>query len=142
MSKNTFTQNLYIAAIALVVIVCPAVKLFGGNGIAFSEGQRTGKVYKISNKGILWKTWEGQLSLQLVTADGNGRMVNEVFDFSCSDPAVVDQIKAAAMSGEQVTLSYIQYLFRSWREGSTGYDVVRVDRGESPLSQLSTVTSQ
>ncbi|MCS7017971.1 MAG: hypothetical protein RMJ87_01890 [Cytophagales bacterium] len=34
---------------------------------SYSEGYRVGKVMKISRKGVLFKTWEGQLNVEGIT---------------------------------------------------------------------------
>lgn len=98
----------------------------GGLNIPFSEGQRTGIVYKLSKKGLIHKTWEGQMSLQMMTRNSEGQLVNEVFRFSVSDDAVAHQINAAAVRNEPLTLHYTQYFLRGWDKGGTGYDVTGV----------------
>jgi hypothetical protein len=63
----------------------------------FSEGYRSGTVLKVSHKGKLFKTWEGQLQLD--------QMGNKIWDFSVyDDSAILEQLKNASIDGHRVTL--------------------------------------
>jgi hypothetical protein len=75
----------------------------------YSEGERSGTVYKLSHKGLIFKSYEGEMNLGGMAADANGSMVANTFQFSVRDPAVVAKINEAATSGKRVTLSYTQY---------------------------------
>ena len=69
---------------------------------SYSEGERAGFLQKISKKGWVCKTWEGELSL--VAMPG---AAPEKFLFTVRDEAVAAQINAAA--GKRVTLAYEQH---------------------------------
>lgn len=125
----TLVEAITILTIVLVlalVLGVPSCKALGGANIEYSEGSRTGVVYKISKKGLIWDTWEGELSLQLTARDSEGQLVNEKFKFSVSDPEVAKQVVAASESGEAVTLKYKQYILRGYRYGGRSYDVTGV----------------
>lgn len=68
----------------------------------YSSGDRIGYVQKLSNKGWLCKTWEGELVL--VTMPGTQA---EKFYFTVRDPAVIPKINA--LSGERVRLQYKEH---------------------------------
>jgi len=70
---------------------------------SYSEGERAGYVQKLSNKGWLCKTWEGELAL--VTMPGT---VAEKFLFSVRDDAVADQINKSL--GKRVSLNYEEHV--------------------------------
>jgi len=70
----------------------------------YAEGERTGYVQKLSKKGWLCKTWEGEIVL--VTMPG---AIPEKFEFTVRDEAVVDRINANA--GKRVVLHYEQHKF-------------------------------
>jgi hypothetical protein len=70
----------------------------------YSEGERAGYVQKLSKKGWLCKTWEGEIAM--VTMPG---AIPEKFEFSVPDEAVADQINA--LSGRRVVLHYEQHKF-------------------------------
>ena len=71
---------------------------------SYAEGERTGYVQKLSKKGWLCKTWEGEIVM--VTMPG---AIPEKFEFTVRDGSVVDRINAQA--GKRVVLHYEQHKF-------------------------------
>jgi hypothetical protein len=71
---------------------------------SYSEGERTGYVQKLSKKGWLCKTWEGEIVM--VTMPG---AIPEKFEFTVHDESVVDRLNA--MAGRRVVLHYQQHKF-------------------------------
>lgn len=114
---------------ALIVWPLALLLLYGSlgcQGFNFSDGERTGTVYKISHKGFLNLTWEGQLSLGQMVPDAKGMLAADVWPFSVSNETVAHQVEAAARSGKRVTLKYHQRRYRSHYYGETEYDVYEV----------------
>jgi hypothetical protein len=70
---------------------------------SYSEGERAGYVQKLSKKGWICKTWEGELAL--VTMPGT---VGEKFYFTVRSDAVADQINRSI--GRRVALSYEEHV--------------------------------
>ncbi|MDD4911673.1 MAG: hypothetical protein PHP57_05210 [Sideroxydans sp.] len=68
----------------------------------YSEGERAGFMQKLSKKGWLCKTWEGELSL--VALPG---AAPEKFLFTVRDDAVAAKINA--LVGQRVALSYAEH---------------------------------
>lgn len=68
----------------------------------YSEGERAGFMQKLSHKGWLCKTWEGELSL--VALPG---AAPEKFDFSVRDDSIAQQINAVV--GQRIALTYEQH---------------------------------
>ena len=71
---------------------------------SYSDGERAGYVQKLSRKGWVCKTWEGEIAM--VTMPG---AIPEKFEFSVRDDAVAQRINALA--GKRVVLDYKQYKF-------------------------------
>ena len=71
---------------------------------SYSDGERAGYVQKLSRKGWLCKTWEGEIAM--VTMPG---AIPEKFEFSVRDEAVAQKINQLA--GKRVVLNYKQYKF-------------------------------
>ena len=71
---------------------------------SYSEGDRAGYVQKLSRKGWLCKTWEGEIAM--VTMPG---AIAEKFNFTVRDDAVAAQVNALA--GKRVVLFYQQHKF-------------------------------
>lgn len=68
----------------------------------YSSGERIGYVQKLSHKGWVCKTWEGELVL--VTVPGTQA---EKFYFTVRDPAVITKVNQLA--GERVRLLYKEH---------------------------------
>ena len=68
----------------------------------YSDGERAGYVQKLSRKGWLCKTWEGEMAM--VTMPGT---VAEKFHFTVPDDAVAGRINASV--GKRVALHYEQH---------------------------------
>ena len=90
----------------MLVVVLP-VCVFAAWGwitlhFSYSRGERAGYVQKISQKGWVCKTWEGELAMS--TFPGTAP---QLFTFSVRDDAVARKIQDAA--GQRVALSYEQH---------------------------------
>ena len=70
---------------------------------SYSAGERAGFMQKLSTKGFVCKTWEGEL--QLVAMPGS---TPEKFYFSVRDDAVAARINATM--GKHVALTYQQHI--------------------------------
>ncbi len=93
------------AVLFLVVLPLAAFALWVTIALSYSysSGERSGYVQKLSKKGWVCKTQEGELALV------NGPNVNpEIFRFTVRDDAVAAQISNFA--GKQVKLSYDQHV--------------------------------
>jgi hypothetical protein len=93
------------AVLFLVVLPLAAFALWVTIALSFSysSGERAGFVQKLSNKGWVCKTWEGELAL------ANGpNVMPEMFRFTVRDDKVADQINASL--GKQVKLTYEQHV--------------------------------
>ena len=87
---------------------------------SYSSGERAGFLQKVSHKGWICKTWEGELSL--VAMPG---AAPEKFLFTVRDEAVAQKVSAAA--GKRVTLNYEQHKgLPTTCFGDTDYFVVGV----------------
>lgn len=83
-------------------------------GECYSDGIRVGDVQKFSNKGLIVKSWEGELVMEGTKIRGaNGAMSGgNVWKFSVQDPAVAKVIESAGMNGRSVALKYCQVIFK------------------------------
>jgi len=93
--------------VSLMLIVAFVIVIFSGYvwvtlHWSFSKGDRVGYVQKISQKGWVIKTWEGELQMMPVPG-----AVPEKFMFSVRDDAVAEKINSVV--GKKVSLSYEQH---------------------------------
>ena len=92
--------------VTLIVVLLVAAGLAGFTWVtlhwSYSDGERAGYVQKLSHKGWLCKTWEGEMAM--VTMPGT---VAEKFYFSVPSAAVAAQINASV--GKRMALHYEQH---------------------------------
>jgi hypothetical protein len=90
--------------LALVTIVVAVFAAYTWVALTwnYSEGERAGFMQKLSKKGWLCKTWEGELSL--VALPG---AAPEKFLFTVRDDAVADKINK--LVGQRVSLVYAEH---------------------------------
>jgi hypothetical protein len=116
-----------IAALAIVAVLAlyiPLVLYWN-----YSTGERAGWVQKLSKKGWLCKTWEGELAM--VTLPG---VIPEKFSFTVKDDEIAQQINR--LMGRRVTLYYEEKVgIPTTCFGETRYWVRRVQAVEEiPLA--------
>jgi len=137
-SKSTNKKGHFIRNLLIILLILAAGSFtFLYFGI-YDEGVRAGNVVRISKKGVVFKTYEGQLNLQSFGALKGTTPFAETFDFSVekSKPEVVRELEAVALSGERVNLHYIKrYSTFPWR-GGTKYFITSVEReGERQFTE-------
>jgi hypothetical protein len=103
---------------------------FNGVGRGYSEGFRVGVIQKASSKGMLCKSFEGELILKsfgsrVSQQNLTNATISNVWEFSASDPVVIEKIKAAASTGRSVNLEYTQYWIRPYCS-YTDYEITGV----------------
>jgi hypothetical protein len=114
-----------IAAFALVVAIGVFVFLNVAN---YSTGYRSGVPIKISKKGVLFKTWEGQLNVGGMTTTADGTIPTQ-WDFTVKNGAdsVLTKIDNAILYGKRVKLLYDEKYARFFWLGDTKYFVYDVE---------------
>lgn len=93
----------------------------------YSEGYRTGTVMKLSKKGAIFKTWEGQLNVGGLQDGGDDGMSTTVWDFSVREENVISDIEAAVDNGKRVKLRYHEKFYKLDIFGDTKYFVYAVE---------------
>jgi hypothetical protein len=92
--------------LVLIFLVFPAAVLATYTWVtlhyAFSTGQRSGYIQKISKRGWICKTWEGELAMTTIPGTAP-----QIFRFSVRDEATARRIELAA--GQRVALTYDQH---------------------------------
>jgi hypothetical protein len=96
---------------------------------SYSEGERAGYLQKLSRKGWVCKTWEGEILLSSMPG-----AIPERFAFTVRDENVVKQLQAAM--GQRVQLTYSQHVgLPTSCFGETGYFVEKaVIGGSNPVA--------
>lgn len=86
----------------LVPVVIAALWVWIALGYTYASGERAGYIQKISKKGWLCKTWEGELAM----ANLPGTMP-QIFTFTVRNDSIAHVIEQNA--GKQVSLTYQQH---------------------------------
>ena len=90
---------------------------------SYSEGERVGVLQKLSRKGWVCKTYEGELALYVVSG-----MAPQIWTFTVRDPTVAARLNTVL--GERIRLHYAEHRgLPSSCFGDTPYFVDSVDRG-------------
>ncbi|WP_299013901.1 6-phosphogluconate dehydrogenase [uncultured Polaribacter sp.] len=92
--------------------------------ITYSNGVRSGELIKISRKGVLVKTWEGEISQGISGA--------QIFTFSVEDKNTEVIQKLKKYQGRYVKLSYKERYKTFFWLGDTKYFITEVSQEESP----------
>lgn len=119
-------------AVLIMIILAAAVLSFAYWG-TYEKGVMAGKVLRITEKGILFKTHEGKITLESFGALKGVSPIAETFDFSvASDQTeVIEQLSKVALSGERVNLYFVKRYMRFFWRGDTKYFITRVERTEN-----------
>lgn len=97
----------------------------------YSEGTRTGYVTKISKRGYVFKTFEGELNTGFFTGAATAnRPADNVWYFSVNNKGVADQIQKASETGHKVTLFYHQKYKKIFLRGDTDYLVYKIEESK------------
>jgi len=96
----------------------------------YEDGVMAGKILRVSEKGVMFKTYEGKINLETFGALRGASPIAESFDFSVErgDENLVKELETVSLSGERVNLYFVKrYIAFPWR-GDTKYFATRVER--------------
>ncbi len=96
--------KIILAALALVVLIVGGFAIYTWSALhlSYSKGERSGFVQKLSKKGWVCKTWEGEMAM--VSMPGTAP---EIFLFSVRDDVVADKLNQTM--GKRVAIHYEQH---------------------------------
>ena len=112
--------------IIIGIIVVSAVFYFAFlYNATYSEGVRSGELIKFSRKGLIFKTYEGELSQGISGA--------QIFHFSVMDNQEKVIVDLKEMQGHYLKLTYVErYRTFPWW-GDTKYFITEVKQEDSPF---------
>ena len=111
-----------LAIIISILIAITVVYFLFIYYVTYSEGYRAGELVKFSHKGVMFKTWEGEISQGVSEA--------QIFSFSVEDneKEVIKDLQD--FQGQSVKLMYKErFATFSWL-GDTKYFVTKVEKTE------------
>lgn len=123
-TKSIFKKTLLVL---LILGIATFSFLYWGT---YETGVMAGKVLRITEKGLVFKTYEGKLNLETFGALKGASPIAESFDFSVEgkEDGVIKTLQDVALSGERVNLHFKKrFMAFPWR-GETKYFVTQVER--------------
>lgn len=116
--KKLFVYTVLFLSLAIIGFISFAYY------VPYSEGVRSGELIKISNKGYLVKTWEGEISQGISGA--------QIFSFSVEgkNQEIINQLKE--YQGNYVKVDYIERYRTFFWWGDTRYFITKVEKENSP----------
>ncbi|MCS6935719.1 MAG: hypothetical protein NZM35_11325 [Chitinophagales bacterium] len=108
-----------VTGVAITLLVC---------NYTYSEGTRAGVLTKLSKRGYILKTYEGELNMGGMGNIPNTAPANQIWYFSVKDAAMADTLRQ--YEGQRVVLSYEEKIKAMPWQGETNYFVVGVRKVE------------
>ncbi|MFN7115680.1 MAG: hypothetical protein ACK4TA_02715 [Saprospiraceae bacterium] len=118
------TKRILLILLAVGVVILAGYMWFN-YAWAYSEGTRSGTLIKVSRKGYIFKTYEGQLNLGGFQSNPEGGVASNIWEFSVTDDAVYEKLQRS--EGKQIVLHYKQYRKSLPWQGDTSYFVEGVE---------------
>ena len=112
--------GILISVILIVTVIYFSFIYFA----TFSEGIRSGELIKISKKGVLVKTWEGEISQGISGA--------QIFSFSVEDKYKDVIADLEKYQGRYVKLNYVERYKTLFWLGDSKYFITKVTEEQSP----------
>jgi len=109
-----------LAGLVLTLTLAVGLYLLFAYHFTYSKGESVGYVQKLSYKGWICKTWEGEQIRALAVIPA----IPEKFEFTVRDVAIADQLNASI--GKKVVLEYEQHKGLPECFGETQHFVVAV----------------
>ena len=112
----------------IILIVFLGIFIYWKYFYTYSEGYRAGLLQKFSSKGVIFKTYEGEMILSSVSSNRDVALASEKFLFTMTNKALVRQFDT--LQGDMVIVHYRQKNGRLPWQGDTPYlvDSVKVKR--------------
>lgn len=118
-----FTKKLLWTLVGLAVLAITGFFLWGN--YTYSEGTRAGDLIKISKKGYVFKTFEGQLKLGGIDLENTEEGLSDTWSFSVTNDEIVKRLEK--MQGQKVVLRYQEINYSMPWQGDTDYFIVSIE---------------
>lgn len=122
--KSKWKKRLILSLIFIIVIFVAYVFICG---MSYSSGTRTGVVIKLSQKGYIFKTYEGELNLGGISEGDGTIMPNRIWKFSVNrnNDSIYDIITKT--EGKHVRLYYKEVIKSFFWQSETPYLIEKVE---------------
>lgn len=117
--KSSFLK--WVVLIPLILLLVWGLSDFAESYISDEDGYRAGVLYKFASKGLVFKTYEGELNIGGVGNIPNTAQMNQIWDFSVKNQRTADTL--THLEGRKVSLHYRKVLKSMFWQGETKYFV-------------------
>ena len=118
-----FFKKVLISFILLFVVVTVGAYFYFN--YTYSEGSRAGMLVKFSEKGYIFKTYEGDLNLGGINPLPGNTIANNIWKFSVKDDSIGELLKSK--EGQMLRLHYKEKVKNFPWQGDTKFFVDGVD---------------
>jgi hypothetical protein len=120
--KKTFKWFIFL------IVIIGVFSIYWKYFYTYSEGYRAGLLQKFSHKGMLFKTYEGEMILSSVSSTKDVALASEKFLFTLTNKSLIRQFDT--LQGETVIVHYKQKRSTIFWRGESPYlvDSVKVKR--------------
>ncbi len=123
--RKTLRITKKVLILLLIAGIAGSLGYYGWGNLTFSSGSRSGQLMKLSRKGYVLKTYEGQLFLGVYVPGQPAMAPGNIWEFSVKNRAVYNDIQR--LEGQQVRLYYKEH-FRTFPwQGDTRYFVYKAE---------------
>ncbi len=126
-SKTKRFMKRLLIGLVLLGIVALGVFVLWANW-TYSDGTRAGDLIKISKKGYVFKTYEGQLKLGGIDLTNQDEGLSDTWSFSVSDESIYRKLEK--LQGQKVVLRYKQINRAMPWQGDTEYYIYDIEETE------------
>ena len=124
LKKNKWPKRIFLVLLTVIAIFCIYVFICG---LTYSTGTRTGVVIKASQKGFVFKTYEGELNLGGFSQGEGTIMAKNIWNFSIqkNDTAIYNAVTRS--EGKQIRLHYKEVIKHFFWQSETSYFIDKAE---------------
>ena len=122
----------FALVLLLAIILIVSLGIYWKYSFTYSEGYRAGLLQKISYKGNIFKTYEGEMILSSIQSNTNVAIASEKFFFSVAEKAVALDLEK--VQGQSVIVHYVEKNGTLPWKGESTYFVDSLKVNISPAS--------
>jgi len=127
--RSAFTLIELLICLAIVAILGTLV-IGGMGGCSISDGTRVGTITKFSQKGMMVKSWEGEMVLGGVRGAVQGGTVANTWQFTVLKSDLAPKVEA--LIGKEVKVKYHQVLIHNPVTRDTSYEILSIEEANPP----------
>jgi hypothetical protein len=125
LGRKTWRMTKRLLVLLLLAGIIGTLGYYAFGNMTYSSGTRSGQLMKLSKKGYMFKTYEGELFLGVFTSGQPTVAPGNIWAFSVKNRKVYEQIQN--LEGRQVRLHYKEH-FRTFPwQGDTRYFVYEAE---------------